>query len=170
MAHACEHMTLIRETAIAHCPFSAAIEYATCFFADHATLSLEGTLALQTDALTTFEVVRDTTDTARFHHALHLDWSPDRHLPLPRFSGLLTVRPDSTRTELILEGTYEPPFGLVGQVFDGLFGKQVAHGTVRALLRQIATSIEGQWQHFGCTMPDIEALNLRSGVSASRPS
>ena len=77
---------------------------------------------------------------------------------------LLTVRPDSTRTELILEGAYEPPFGLVGQVFDGLLGKQIAHGTVRALLRQIATSIEGQWQHYVSTMPDIESLNLRSGV------
>ena len=157
-------MTLIRETAVAHCPFSAAIEYAACFFANHATLSLEGTLALQTDVLTTFEVVLDTTDASRLHDALHLDWSPGRHLPLPRFSGLLTVRPDSTRTELMLEGAYEPPFGLVGQVFDGLLGRQIAHSTVRALVRQIATSIESQWQHYVCTMPDVDALNLRSGV------
>lgn len=157
-------MTLIRETAIAHCPFSAAIEFAASFFAGHTTLPLAGTLALQTDVLTTFEVVLDTTDSSRLHDALHLDWSPGRHLPLPRFSGLLTVRPDSNHAELILEGTYEPPFGLMGQVFDGLLGKQIAHGTVRALLRQIATSIEGQWQHYVRAKPDVAALNLRDGA------
>lgn len=157
-------MTLLRETAIAHCPFSAAIEYAGRFFSEHANLPLVGTLALRTDVSSTFEVVLDTTDSSRLHDALHLDWSPGEHLPLPRFSGLLTVRPDSTHAELILEGTYEPPFGLVGQVFDGLLGKQIAHGTVRALLRQISTSIETQWRQYVSTKPDVAELNLRNSA------
>lgn len=154
-------MTLIRETAIADCPFSAAIEYATAFFAQHKTLPLAGTLALRTDVLTTFEVVLDTTDSSRLHDALHLDWSPGEHLPLPRFSGLLTVRPDSGRTELILEGTYEPPFGFVGAIFDSLLGSQIAHGTVRALLRQISTSIEARWVGYCLEKPDVATLNRR---------
>ncbi len=157
-------MTLIRETAIALCPFSAAIEFAATFFAKNITLPLAGTLALRTDVITTFEVVLDTTDSSRLHDALHLDWSPGQHLPLPRFSGLLTVRPESSRSELILEGTYEPPLGLVGQVFDSLLGRQIAHGTVRALLRQISTSIESEWQQYVSAKPDIAALNLRGNL------
>lgn len=154
-------MTLIRETAIAHCPFSAAIEYATYFFEQRTTLPLSGTLALQTDVLTTFEVVLDRTDASRLHNALHLDWSPGERLPLPRFSGLLTVRPDSSRSELSLEGTYEPPFGSLGQIFDGLMGRQIAHGTLRALLRQISAFIELRWQNYVLAKPDIATLNAR---------
>jgi len=157
-------MTFIRKTAIADCPFSAAIDYAAEYFGQHTTLPLVGTVALQTNVLTTFEIVLDPTDKGRVHKALHLNWSPGERLPLPRFAGLLTVRPSSGLTKLILEGTYEAPFGIAGALFDRLVGKQIAGGTVNRLLRQIAVAIETRWREYASEKPDIATLNARAGT------
>lgn len=154
-------MTTIRETARADCPFSAAIEFASTFFQAHGTLAVSGSLVVRTDVLTTFEVVLDRTDSSRLHDAVHLDWSPGERLPFPRFSGLLTVRPHDAGSDLTLEGSYEPPFGLLGTLFDTLLGEQIAHGTVRALLRQIVLSLEASWRTYSLAAPDIATLNAR---------
>ena len=80
-------MTIVRETATADCPFSAAIEYAATFFAQKTILPLSATLALRSNVATTYAIVLDTTDVSRMHDALHVDWKPIARLPLPRFSG-----------------------------------------------------------------------------------
>lgn len=154
-------MTLLEEHATADCPFSAAIDYAAIFFSQHTSLSLIGTLALRSEVSTTFDVVLDRTDSSRVHQALHLDWSPGRTLPLPQFSGQLTVRPRGTHSDLILAGTYEPPFGFLGALFDSLLGNAIAHGTLRTLLAQVCASIEEQFQTFAARQPDIATLNRR---------
>jgi len=157
----CSGMTCIRETVRVDCPFSVAIEYAANFFKEHRKLPLVVEPVLTTDVEATFKVVLDVTDAGRLHEALQLDWSPAEHLPLPAFGGLLSVRPDSGQTELTLAGTYEPPFGAAGQLFDSVLGKKIAHGTVRALLREIASCIEAQWRLYERQSPDVATLNRR---------
>ncbi|GAC1311765.1 MAG: hypothetical protein NVSMB21_21640 [Vulcanimicrobiaceae bacterium] len=90
------------------------------------------------------------------------DWAPHERLPLPRFSGMLTVRPNTNRSELVLEGTYEPPLGTVGALFDSLLGaRKGAHCAVRALLRRIASEREARCQAYVRDRPDIDTLNRR---------
>ncbi len=154
-------MTHIRETLTADCEFGAAIEFAEKFFEEHVELALPWACVSKTNVATAFKIALDATDSGRLHNALQLQWSPSEHLPLPAFAGLLTVRPASGKSELSLEGTYEPPFGVAGQLFDNVVGQRIAHGTVRGLLREIASFIELKWQQFVRDSPDIATLNRR---------
>ncbi len=56
----------------------------------------------------------------------------------PEFGATLTVQRSGNKTELILEGSYEPPGGLVGHFFDRLVGRKLAARTMEAFLNQLA--------------------------------
>jgi hypothetical protein len=47
---------------------------------------------------------------------------------------------------LELSGTYEPPLGLAGMVFDAVLGQRIAQETARELLRKLAATIETQYR------------------------
>jgi hypothetical protein len=76
-----------------------------------------------------------------------------RGIPTPAFDGTLTVAAgqDYDETALQIVGGYEPPGGPVGQAFDDLLGRRIAHATLSALLtgvgdelRRAHASIEAQ--------------------------
>ncbi len=58
----------------------------------------------------------------------------------PEFGATLTVQRSGNKTELILEGSYEPPGGLAGRFFDRLVGRRLAARTMEAFLNQLTGS------------------------------
>lgn len=56
----------------------------------------------------------------------------------PTFGATLTVQRSGKRTELMLEGSYEPPGGAAGRLFDRVIGRRLAARTMDAFLSQVA--------------------------------
>jgi len=90
---------------------------------------------------------RDYTDQARIHDALVVMWRARGHAALPRMRGLITVRPNGPFTSLRLEGSYHPPFGWIGGIFDGLIGRRIAQRTAERLLAQFGDVVQRAWDH-----------------------
>lgn len=90
--------------------------------------------------------IRDLTDGTRIHEALTFRWRAHSWIPLPVMSGLITVRPNGLATELRMEGTYAPPLGVLGQLFDRVIGYRLAQRTVNRFLDELRNFIEQEWQ------------------------
>jgi len=116
------------------------------------------------------ELVDDKTDSVRGHDALILSWQP-RWSAFPSFRGLATVRPQSQGSILSLEGTYEPPGGLAGGLFDRLIGKRLADGTMDHLLDRLRVYIKKRHVAFQHACPTDEQLNeLERSHRSGKPS
>ena len=68
--------------------------------------------------------------------------------PFPLFAGELQVEnaEDYDAFWLVLDGSYEPPFGIAGAAFDRIVGVRIATICARNLLAHIAETIES---HYG---------------------
>ncbi|MDQ6932482.1 MAG: hypothetical protein M3160_04830 [Candidatus Eremiobacteraeota bacterium] len=152
-------MANIREKVIVNCPFSAVIEYVETFFSQRHKLPLSALQTIRTEVTTEYNVAIDRMDSARRHDALEVSWYPKAHLPLPAFHGILSVRPHFKDSELALEGSYEPPLGPVGEVFEATIGRNIARGTINGLLQEIKASVQDQWNRQRLKYPDVETLN-----------
>lgn len=127
------------------CPFSALIEFTEAALRDrpHIVLSPAPPIAKHADVET--QLSDDASDEARKHDALLIAWRPG--LPLfPNFRGVLTVRPQRRGAWLRIEGTYEPPFGIGGRVFDAIAGRAIAKLTLSRLLGSLGKEAERRWQ------------------------
>lgn len=71
-------------------------------------------------------------------------WEADGGGPYPVFDGELRIGADEDYNAfwLILEGTYHPPGGVAGQVFDRVIGHRIAAASARNLLTEMRTEIE----------------------------
>jgi len=79
-------------------------------------------------------------------HPLTLAWQPVGSGPLPSFAGTLEAAPQSETTcRLTIAGSYTPPGGIAGIVFDQLIGVRIAGATLAALLEQFKLSIEADY-------------------------
>jgi hypothetical protein len=77
----------------------------------------------------------------------NVEWKPSDGGPYPEFAGELSIENDDYKTFwLVLAGTYEPPFGIVGTAFDLLIGNRIASESARELLARIASSMEAGFQ------------------------
>jgi hypothetical protein len=78
-------------------------------------------------------------------------------IPTPSFEGTLTVRAgeDYDVSDIVLDGTYTPPGGAIGALFDEIAGRRIASATLGALLDGVARDLEDQHR-------DIEAQKRRS--------
>jgi hypothetical protein len=77
-------------------------------------------------------------------HPLSLSWKAEGSDAFPEFRGTVRVV-DSTRDEdsvLVISGTYRPPGGFAGRVFDATVGARIARATLDDLLRQLSDRIE----------------------------
>jgi hypothetical protein len=93
--------------------------------------------------------------TARY--GIRWDAGTTRHgIPTPGFDGSLTLRAgeDYRSCEIVLEGSYEPPLGAAGVLFDELAGRRIASATMGALLEGVARELEHEHR-------DIEAGKQR---------
>jgi hypothetical protein len=137
---------------IVRCPFSVAHDYAEDWFAG-AARGIELHVPLRDVAPTrtghlrrrvrlVAERVRDEHDPGRAHDALEIDWSAGTRF-FPDFRGALRLRIASVETTLLsLEGTYQPPFGAFGAVFDRVVGRRIAQATMRDLLERLGDAME----------------------------
>jgi hypothetical protein len=136
-------MTRIYARRDMHCPFSATIEFLEGLGTEQQVGPFFGVRArVQCE----FRSVRDRTDEAIRHQALELNWKAPSRAPLPLMHGLITVRPAGPATELRMEGTYEPPFGLLGQWFDARIGSHIAQRTVDNFLRDLCDFVNRAWE------------------------
>ncbi|MDQ6929586.1 MAG: hypothetical protein M3126_02820 [Candidatus Eremiobacteraeota bacterium] len=150
---------LLRATDV-DAPFSSVIEYVGDFLREHPRLKVKAVASSRASVDTRFAIVDDGSDTARLHDALTLEWRPDWPL-FPRFSGFVTVRPQSLGSLLELQGSYEPPAGRLGQAFDALIGERLAYGTMDHLLGRLCRYVERRHRDFLKSRPTIEELNAR---------
>ncbi|PZR64357.1 MAG: hypothetical protein DLM53_01170 [Candidatus Eremiobacter antarcticus] len=68
-------------------------------------------------------------------------WNPRFGL-FPPFGAVLTVRREGKGSLLVLEGSYTPPGGVLGRLFDRAIGKSLANRTMDALLQEMKHYIE----------------------------
>ncbi len=97
--------------------------------------------SIEKDVTVTYGVGKDPL---HFDQPWTVDWTPANGGPFPTFDGTLTVRADEDYTTCALElrGTYEPPLGIPGTMFDSVLGSRIASATAREFLKEIGTSIE----------------------------
>lgn len=87
-----------------------------------------------------------------------VSWEPDKGGPYPQFTGSIRLEPDEDpgRCCIMLEGEYDPPFGVVGDAFDAIVGKHIARTSVRNLLDEIAIIMETS---YASSRPAATSLN-----------
>jgi hypothetical protein len=73
-----------------------------------------------------------------------VQWAPAEPGPFPLFAGELRLEGDEDYDSfnLVLDGSYEPPLGLVGAGFDAIVGSHIAGICARNLLSTLAERIE----------------------------
>src|SRR6185312_3616212 len=118
-------MTTVHATREVQCPFGSAVELIERF---HGTTNHRaGPFSwLQVHVECSLAETRDYTDPARRHEALVLQWRTHGLFPMPRLRALITVRPHWEATELRIDGSYLPPLGIAGRMFDVFIGRRIA--------------------------------------------
>jgi hypothetical protein len=98
-------------------------------------------LELQRAVSATFERVGPASG---WNDTVHVKWRPEGGGPFPDFDGTLKIVPDEDYSAcwLALDGTYLPPGGIAGKLFDVAVGRRIAHATGRRLLEEIKSEVE----------------------------
>jgi hypothetical protein len=98
-------------------------------------------LEMQRAVSATFERVGPASG---WNDTVSVKWRPEGGGPFPDFDGTLKILADEDYTAcwLALDGTYVPPGGLAGRLFDAAVGTRIAHATGRRLLEQIKAEVE----------------------------
>jgi hypothetical protein len=116
---------------------------------DHGTWVLTLTLPIGEDrelARVVSATSERTSKDANYASRYGLRWDAGRTgngIPTPGFAGTLSVGAgeDYNETRLELEGSYEPPGGVVGRAFDDLVGRRLAHATLTGLLSGVGEEL-----------------------------
>ena len=77
---------------------------------------------------------------------LNVAWEPDATI-FPRFDGRLNARDDGEKAcRLSIEGEYDVPGGVAGQIFDAVIGARIAQATIEQLLERFRDAIEADYK------------------------
>jgi len=149
--------THIAVEALAICPFSMAADYATEYLRDaekhgiEAGMGLSGRFPLSLlrhRVALAFGIHSDLHEQGRSHDELRIHWSSGSRL-LPDFHGSVRFRIDANRTRVRVEGSYVPPLGFAGRMFDLTAGNVIARSSMQDLADRIAaylTMREARWR------------------------
>jgi hypothetical protein len=85
---------------------------------------------------------RRTRGEASLDDLMLITWVPEGTAVYPTFEGILIVRSENGNSSIELDGTYTPPFGAAGQVFDATIGHRIAESTARELLKDLKAAVE----------------------------
>lgn len=152
------HVSVKRRVA---CPFSIAPGYAAHYLRRFEAGPLAGVVvvpimpfgrffyrALKQHVRLRIAVHGDPSDTVRCHEAIRISWWTESKW-LPNLSGTLRFRVAShAETLLLFDATYVPPFGIVGAIFDRLYGHRIATATARELLGRLGGALEAEERAF----------------------
>jgi hypothetical protein len=148
--------TALRVEASVACPLSLVVDEAHVIFplleapspgvrVELRDLGVPLGLGLSHRVVTTFRRECDLQERGRPHDEIVFGWDADSFL-LPNFSGTLRFRVDTVdRTRLLLEGSYVPPFGAAGAMFDRVAGRRLALATLERIVHRLADQLESLW-------------------------
>jgi hypothetical protein len=104
-----------------------------------------GALEIGTEVLVQVGPVHDTMSSPLGYEVAEfpLEWTSTKNPSLfPHMKAKLSVYPlSSTETQLELEGTYDPPLGVLGDAIDAVVGKRIAEATVLRFLQDVAAQL-----------------------------
>jgi hypothetical protein len=133
-------MTRIARTATIHQPHADVIAHLQEFFAQRPKLQVRALCSSTSEVDVRYSLLYDWTMVSPRHGGMAIAWRPGWR-GFPSFGATLTVRPAGKDTELVLEGSYEAPGGVVGRLFDRVVGQRLAARTMDALLDQLAHQV-----------------------------
>jgi hypothetical protein len=147
-------MSDIHEYTSVHCPFEQVPAYLDKFFSLHgardgigAMFELSapfGEINLERHAVVSILPLKGFPGYERFS----IGWEPMGGGPFPKFEGTVSVSEESLGySRLDLDGSYDPPGGALGAVFDAAVGNRIAHQTGRLLLEQVRDAVERDYAH-----------------------
>ena len=143
-------MTSIVEKELVHAPLASADRLLQAFFAAHPAPDGSGARIVlhageaSEPAIVSLERMRRPEDmTPRY--AIH--WEAERTGPYPGFDGELSVEADVDYNAFwfVLDGSYEPPGGVAGKLFDAAIGRRIAESTARGLLSEMRVETEADF-------------------------
>jgi hypothetical protein len=152
--------TRITQRTLVQCPVGQADLRVADFFRAHSTTDGgESQLSLWVDAglarlPVPVRLTRSVTVSITPAHRVgemapsyHVTWAPAQRGPFPLFDGSLCVEGTDNYDAfyLVLEGSYQPPLGIVGAAFDVILGARIASLCTRNLLALIAEEIEAAY-------------------------
>jgi hypothetical protein len=120
----------------------AGVDGDTCLPLRYTLTHLAG-ITLERDVAVRVEYVLQGEDVPA---TLDIAWEPDASL-FPSFKGAL--RADATgksECTLIIEGQYDAPGGVAGQLFDAVLGVRIANATLLELLEQFRVATEDDYK------------------------
>lgn len=107
------------------------------FFSQHPKLQVKALGSSTASVEVEYYLLYNWLSTAPHREGVALAWRPAWR-GFPSFGATLTVRRAGDKTELVLEGSYEPPGGAAGRFFDRIVGRKLAARTMDAFLNQVA--------------------------------
>lgn len=130
-------MTRIVRTIRIRAPEDVVIDRLQDFFSQHPKLQVKALGPSTAGVEVQYSVLFDWLSISSRREGVAFSWRPVWR-GFPAFGATLTVRPSGKKTEVVLDGSYEPPGGPLGRVFDGTVGRRLAERTMDEFLRQIA--------------------------------
>jgi hypothetical protein len=102
-------------------------------------------LGLSLDREVRVEVWQDRDD-QNLNDLIRINWAPEGSVVFPKLQGTLVVWADGNHNSsyLELDGTYDPPLGIAGQLFDEVIGHRIAETTAREFLKDLKRAIESR--------------------------
>jgi hypothetical protein len=98
----------------------------------------------------TFGTRTDRTQTGQQHDEIVFSWHT-RTCLLPDMHGTVHLRiAPQVHTALEITGTYNPPFGLLGHIFDAAIGRRLAQRTIDDFADHITAYVEDAQRAFCC--------------------
>ena len=107
------------------------------FFSQHPKLQVKALGPSTAGVEVQYSVLFDWLSISPQREGVAFSWRPVWR-GFPAFGATLTVRPSGKKTEVVLDGSYEPPGGPLGRVFDSIVGRRLAERTMDEFLKQIA--------------------------------
>jgi hypothetical protein len=132
-------MTRIVRTTRVQASEDAVIGRVQSFFSQHPKLQVKALGSATAGVEIQYYVLSDWLSIAPHRKGVAIAWRPAWR-GFPAFGATLTVQRAGEKTELILEGSYEPPGGAAGRFFDRIVGRRLAAHTMDAFLDQLAGS------------------------------
>ncbi len=130
-------MTQIIRSVRIHAPRSEVIDRLEAFFSRRPKLQVKALGSSTAGVDVRYSLLYDWTRVTPPRGGIAFAWRPAWR-GFPSFGATLTVQSVSEETELILEGSYDPPGGVLGRLFDLAVGKRLAVRTMDALLDELA--------------------------------
>ncbi|MGB6740442.1 MAG: hypothetical protein WBE59_08295 [Candidatus Cybelea sp.] len=130
-------MTRIVRTIRTRAPEDVVIDRLQDFFSQHPKLQVKALGPSTAGVDVQYFLLFDWLSISPQREGLAFSWRPVWR-GFPAFGATLTVRPSGKKTEVVLDGSYEPPGGPLGRVFDSIVGRRLAERTMDEFLKQIA--------------------------------